>query len=49
MTKMKNQEMKSVLGGHPPELVECICYLMDRGWDYNEARVFCTNLFEEEE
>ena len=47
MRKIKKHEMKAVKAGADPVLVECICYLMDRGWDYNEARVFCENLLEE--
>ena len=49
MTKMNNSEMKSVIAGHPPELVECICVFMDAGMDYNEARIYCLWLLEQGE
>ncbi len=44
MTKMKNHEMKSVMAGAPLELVICICYFMDAGMDYEEARRYCNSI-----
>lgn len=47
MRKIKKSAMKSIKAGADPVLVECICVLMDHGWDYNDARIFCEDLLEE--